>query len=173
MIEKKPTREFVAMILHWVTMMMMCFASVFIQYLFVTYTRNETELGSSTTELFKINYAVYIIGVVVGLIGFLGIWVALINKDWKKLASINIKWRVGCIIVQLGAAFLSLIVSCSAMLFSASFGKIKWYDIISEPRVLCLTSIFMFPVMIIIFLIYEEIVRPFAKNDNSEDSENE
>ena len=81
MIEKKPTREFVAMILHWVTMMMMCFASVFIQYLFVTYTRNETELGSSTTELFKINYAVYIIGVVVGLIGFLGIWVALINKD--------------------------------------------------------------------------------------------
>ena len=60
-----------------------------------------------------------------------------------------------------------------AIIFSASFGHVKWYDIVCDPGTLCTVSFFMFAAMMIIFLIYEEVARPFSKkakdNDDHDD----
>ena len=62
MSENKPSKDYVLMLLHWGLTLVICFASVFIQYLFVTYTRNKAH-ATQDFDLFKINYVVYIIGV--------------------------------------------------------------------------------------------------------------
>lgn len=171
--ENKPTKDYVLMLLHWGLMLIICFGSVFIQYLFVSYTKNKEGAIINGTEIYKINYIVYIIGVVVGVIGFIGLWIALLHKDWMKIAGLSFKWRFLCIITQIIAAVCSLAIAGVAIIFSASFGHVKWYDIVCDPGTLCTVSFFMFAAMMIIFLIYEEVARPFSKkakdNDDHDD----
>ncbi|SEG35775.1 hypothetical protein SAMN04487934_11741 [Eubacterium ruminantium] len=169
MSSNKPMKDFILMVLHWVLVLVICFASVFIQYLFVSNSRSSVGKAVNEGQLYKINYIVYIIGVVIGVIGFVGLWIALLHKDWMKLGGINVKWRIACVIAQITAAVFSLVLSGIAIVFSASFGEVKWYDIIYDPATLCIISYFMFASMIIIFLLYEEIARPFSKGKKSEE----
>ena len=105
-------------ILHWLAADLWLSLSLFIQYLFIGNTgKSGYGGGIAPTQLYKINYPFFFIGVIMFIVGYYFAWKLFLKKDWLNLKDSHIGWKIGFSIVFLFNVFLLFVISMIITLF--------------------------------------------------------
>lgn len=117
--ETKNNRKTIGItILHWLAADLWIALSLFIQYLFIVNTgKSGYGGGIAPTQLYRINYPFFFIGVIMFIVGYYFAWRLLLKKDWLKLKGSHIGWKIVFFTVFLFNVFLLFVMCMLITLF--------------------------------------------------------
>lgn len=120
--KRNPFKILLFTLLHWCLVVVLSFIAAIVQYSFLVDTGETYSSFIFSGSIYRVNYATYLLGIVIFLIGYQLLWKRFLLPDWDAFAECFWGWRILYILIALVAMAVVFFAGVISQLFVLGLG---------------------------------------------------